>query len=81
MSELCGICGRKLLGKDARRKYCSKECAQEATLSRERNRKRACRTANKREWALKEALELKKLSDGCGVDCLATYVYNNYKRR
>lgn len=81
MNRLCLICGRVILSDDKRKRYCSDACANRGRLNRESKKRRETRTADRKLWALHEAQYLNAMVHECGVDCIADYVYNNYKRR
>lgn len=81
MNRLCLICGRVILSDDKRKRYCSDACANRGRLNRESKKRRETRTADRKDWAMMEAVQLKELANSCGIDCLANYVYNNYKRK
>lgn len=81
MTELCPRCGRVILGGDKRRKYCSAECAKLTRLHQQARRTQATRTASRAEWARQEAEKIGEMYRERGVDCLANYVFLNYKRK
>lgn len=81
MNKVCELCGRLISSTDKRQRYCSPECADRARLNRESRKRRETRTADRKDWARHEAERLGEMYREGGVDCIANYVYNNYKRR
>lgn len=81
MSKTCALCGKYFESTDQRQKYCNATCALNARRNQNNSRMRASRTADRRDWAIKEARYLYNLVYECGVDRMIDYIYNNYKKR